>query len=388
MNIFRKILKFTFLFSILFIPRLNFFKNKEKVGLNLSGLSNKTLGLSVTYKMLSSAISQSKIKSKVNYNNFELHIKKNAYDNRKHNKRFSYDYNIFSVNPDILYKFVLNNSLSSWTKKYNIGFWFWELEKFPISWLYSFKIVDEVWVNTDFVKNSIKKYFKNTIKIPFFVNLSSYKLINIRKDFGLNSSSFIFLFSFDYLSSFHRKNPIAVIESFLMTFKTNQNVKLIIKSINSLHDRDNHNLLIKYAKNCKNILFYDQDLSDDVMKNLLYSVDCYISLHRSEGLGLGIAESMAMGKPVIATAYSGNLEFMNSENSLLVKYKLIKVRKNQYFSHINQFWAEPSIKDASKKMELIFSDKKLRDSLSKNAKLYMKKNHSSKQLIEFFNNRF
>ena len=93
---------------------------------------------------------------------------------------------------------------------------------------------------------------------------------------------------------------------------------------------------------------------------------CYVSLHRAEGLGFGMAEAMFLGKPVIATNYSGNLEFMSKNNSLLVKYKLIKIKKNDYIHRKNQYWADPDKNHAAYLMKKIREDKVVRDKISLN----------------------
>ena len=122
----------------------------------------------------------------------------------------------------------------------------------------------------------------------------------------------------------------------------------------------------------------DRQLSFEEMRGLLQCADCYVSLHRSEGLGLGMAESMYLGKPVIATAYSGNLEFMNNENSCLVSYSKIAVSDGEYLDQKNQVWADANILEASKYMQKIFSDLEFRTQLGNAAQKWMHEHHSFK----------
>jgi glycosyltransferase involved in cell wall biosynthesis len=96
------------------------------------------------------------------------------------------------------------------------------------------------------------------------------------------------------------------------------------------------------------------------MYDLIKVCDCYISLHRAEGFGLGMAEAMYLGKPVIATAYSGNLDFMNEENSCLVDYELIEVKDGEYPYASGQVWADPNIRTARSFMRRIFEDERYR----------------------------
>jgi glycosyltransferase involved in cell wall biosynthesis len=112
------------------------------------------------------------------------------------------------------------------------------------------------------------------------------------------------------------------------------------------------------------------------MRGLIRSSDCYISLHRAEGLGLGLAEAMYLGKPTIATGYSGNTEFMNSTNSMLVPYTLVPVPNGAYPNGADQMWAEPDIEVAAEKMQKMASDSALRDELGHSAAVYMREQHS------------
>jgi glycosyltransferase involved in cell wall biosynthesis len=131
----------------------------------------------------------------------------------------------------------------------------------------------------------------------------------------------------------------------------------------------------------------DDDFDRHQMQGLLSVVDSYISLHRAEGLGLLMAESMYLGKPVIATGYSGNMVFMNTQNSCLVSYELIPVAKGGYIESEGQYWAEPNIEEAASYMMKIFSDESFRSSLKKSAALYIRENHSFRKMGEAIQNR-
>ena len=93
------------------------------------------------------------------------------------------------------------------------------------------------------------------------------------------------------------------------------------------------------------------------MKNLVRCCDCFVSLHRSEGFGRGMAEAMYLGKPVIGTGYSGNLDFMNEENACLVRYKLKDVEEGQYPYGEGQVWAEPDMDHAMYLMQKLLADR-------------------------------
>ena len=120
----------------------------------------------------------------------------------------------------------------------------------------------------------------------------------------------------------------------------------------------------------------DGYLSQDETRGLIRSSDCYISLHRSEGLGLGLAEAMYLGKPVIATRYSGNMEFMNDSNSLLVPCKLIDIPEGAYPNWLHQHWADPDIAVATKYMRSLVLSRETAILLGAQSSLDMRQNHS------------
>ncbi len=167
---------------------------------------------------------------------------------------------------------------------------------------------------------------------------------------------FLFLFSFDYLSVFKRKNPLAVIEAFTRAFGSGERVGLIIKCIN--HDRDPaaHAELRAAASAHPEIEVIDRYLDPLDNSSLAALCDCYVSLHRAEGFGFGPAEAMWLGKPVIATGYSGNLDFMTPENSLLVDYRLVPIGAGADPYPADAQWADPDIQHAASLMRGLFDD--------------------------------
>ena len=129
---------------------------------------------------------------------------------------------------------------------------------------------------------------------------------------------FTFLFVFDYLSVLERKNPVGLIEAFVQAFPTPGEARLIIKSINGAKRPADRERLLYAIGDRPDIVLVERYLDREELDGLMWNADCYVSLHRSEGFGQTLAEMMAIGKPVIATRYSGNLAFMDKTNSILV----------------------------------------------------------------------
>jgi len=286
--------------------------------------------------------------------------------------------NLMIVNADqseIVYKKLKSSFFEG---KYNIAVWAWELSEFPKEWGTSFKYFNEIWVLSNFVLNSVSKSSPIPVhKITCPIELDESKLISNKEKFGIKDD-FVFLFVFDYLSVFERKNPIAVVKSFQNVFQENDNVKLIIKSINAqkfLSEKEK----LKSAITSKNIILKEEHMEKDELLSLLATSDCLVSLHRSEGLGLTIAEAMYAGKPVIATDYGGNVDFMNSKNGFPVKYDLIQLEKDYGPYTKGNVWAEPNIEHASKLMRYIFDNQKEANKIGQKASEDIR-NHMSFQV--------
>ncbi len=141
-----------------------------------------------------------------------------------------------------------------------------------------------------------------------------------RPELGLPGDRYVFLFCLDLRSVVERKNPVGAIEAFKQAFSPGEGPVLVVKTTNG-DSREMDLEMVRYAASGRaDVVVMDGDFPRPRLGSLMAAADCYVSLHRSEGFGLTMAESMALGKPVIATAYSGNLEFMTDENSFLVPF--------------------------------------------------------------------
>jgi glycosyltransferase involved in cell wall biosynthesis len=162
---------------------------------------------------------------------------------------------------------------------------------------------------------------------------------------------------FDLHSTSARKNPLAVIEAFKKAFPQNSNtVGLVLKINNASHFPNEVNLIKQKIMGFNNIFLIDKVLSRKEVNGLMNVTDSLVSLHRSEGFGLPLAEAMYLGKPVIATNWSGNVDFMNENNSSLVDFTLKNIEEN-YGPYIkDQQWAEPEIDHAAFLMKQMVDD--------------------------------
>lgn len=237
---------------------------------------------------------------------------------------------------------------------YNILYPAWELSKCPDHWKDEIAEFDELWAPSNFVSEAFKNvYSKEITVIPHPVDVKFDCLLN-RSYFNLPDSAFIFYFPFDFRSYITRKNPFMLLHVFEKIFESHphQDIFLLIKVIGETSSEsaiENYSELedvIKKSMFRNRVRLIKGFLSENEKNNLLRLSDCLVSLHRSEGFGLSLAESMLLGKPVIATEFSGNLDFMKPTNSFLVDYKLIPLQENDYPESAGQEWAEPDEKQA------------------------------------------
>ena len=264
-----------------------------------------------------------------------------------------YDINVICVNGDKVRGFATHVGPSFFKGRYTIGLWAWELEEFPRYMQDGFQFVDEVWAISGFSAAAISAVSpKPVLVLPPAIVAPLDPAVD-RASFGLPATTFMFLFIFDFYSVMARKNPLGLIEAFKSAFGPDEGPVLVIKSINGHQRSDDLEQLRSAAKRVPNVVLLEDYLSAAECSSLIAACDCYISLHRSEGFGLTMGEAMALRKPVIATGYSGNLEFMNNDNSFLVGHRLVPVPSGCGPYQEGASWAEPDVEEAAKLMRLV-----------------------------------
>lgn len=258
--------------------------------------------------------------------------------------------NLIFVNPDYFDRALAKIGENRLEGRYTIACWFWELEHVPKTWLPALEKIDEILVASEFVADAFRRVTdKPIIRIP----LPYYPVPGSglgRRAFGLDDHAFTFLVTFDFNSFIERKNPLAALRAFQLAFPERSDVRLLIKTSNGRRQPHKLHLLLDAVGGDPRVIVRDEVLPRSHVVALMQCADAYVSLHRSEGFGLGLAECMGLGKPVIGTGWSGNLEFMNESNSILIGHHFVTVEPEQYPGGGGARWAEVDIGQAAQAM--------------------------------------
>lgn len=261
--------------------------------------------------------------------------------------------NIYHINGNEVEQALAHLSYSRSWSGYNIIYPFWELARYPAEWASYLNRFDEIWAPSRFIYDALSEACtKPVIHMPMACEVRLTSFLG-RRYFGIPETDYTFLFFYDLRSYSTRKNPQAVANAFRTVLEKRPfaKVHLVIKVNGVESDPELYKQLQQELNDLKgHITLFHRLMTGNEVKNLVRCCDCFVSLHRSEGYGLGIAEAMALGRPVIATAYSGNMEFMTPEVSYGVAYDLIPVSEGEYPHYQGQFWAEADSEEAASYM--------------------------------------
>ena len=282
----------------------------------------------------------------------------------------SHDIRLFHCNPPVIGRILEDTSPRfGAASALNVAVPFWELPVVPDEWVRELQAMDLVLCPSRFIEQAVAntpmdpapgvRYFPQAAFLP-----ERHRPDRVR--FGLPEEGVCFVMSFEMASDTERKNPWGVIDAFNSAFTHDENAWLVIK-LNTTMETAAHNFqrerLQGYAAANDRIIIIDKSLPYEEVISLYESCDVYVSLHRSEGLGLGLMEAMLLGKAVIATAWSGNMDFTGDVNTCLVGYRFIPVLSPIYrrlIGNRSAQWADPHIEEAAWWMGRLYEEPGLR----------------------------
>lgn len=267
-----------------------------------------------------------------------------------------YPINIVCMNGDTIAPFAREVGRSFFEGRHTIALWWWEVGEFPAGWEAAFEHIDEVWVASRHIYDAIAPASPVPVvqvRMPVIMPRVSS---SGRAELGLPADGFLFLFVHDYHSTAARKNPVGLIKAFKRAFPPGSGAKLVVKSINAKNLPHEHDRVMLARGEHPDIVLIDSYVSAADKNAMIAACDCYVSLHRSEGFGLTVAEAMLLSKPVIATRYGGTLEFMTDANSYLADWRPVEVGDGAAPYPARGVWADPDLDQAAALMREVFAD--------------------------------
>ncbi|HEY8217642.1 MAG TPA: glycosyltransferase family 4 protein [Acidimicrobiia bacterium] len=266
-----------------------------------------------------------------------------------------FNLSVLALNADGLLEFAKSPEFDAMRDRHRVGVWYWEIGALPKHMRPAYDLVDEIWCASEHVREALSGISdRPVLKHPLAIAAFGAPPLLTRTELGLLHDRFLFGFVFDYRSVLSRKNPLGLINAYRRAFGPDDGAALMLKTINSESAPDQAALVEITAAGRPDIHIVDRHLDDVAMHALFSLIDCYVSLHRSEGLGLTIATAMAAGTPAIATGFSGNLEFMDDDCAVLVPYSLVEVGHESAPYPPDALWAEPDLDAAAAAMRELF----------------------------------
>ena len=284
-----------------------------------------------------------------------------------------YAFNIVCMSPSSHAKWLLDEGLNLSLGRYSISTWFWETSTWPTPWESIFQFVDAAWAFSSLIHEALLPHCKknNVVleKAQFPAQIDAEEILQrphstqyYRSRFNLPDDKIIFIFSFDPKSQIDRKNPLTCVRVFNKAFgdKFSQNqrtdVCLVIKTFQPEKYTEEWGTLMSLISSDKRIILITDSLERSDILGLYSCCDVFLSLHRTEGYGLGIAEALQLGLRIVATGYGGNVDFCRGDSTYLVDYTLVPIPHGSYPLSIGHYWAEPDIENATQACQKVVID--------------------------------
>lgn len=351
-------------------------------GINLYGFFRAEMGLAQGVKLYEAAMERAGIPHTLLNTKFLDWLPQNdtTYDDRL-TKENRYAINVIHINPDQWMEATGEFPRSQFDGHYNIGVFLWELETIPDNWRPILDYVDEVWTPSEFIARAVRKETEKPVTvIPYGIE-TPYDETVTRADFGIAEDDFAVLMMFDSNSFAARKNPEGVMDAFREAFGDRpEKTRLVIK-INNPTEQDIA-FVNEHAGNRDAVTLITGRMDKKRLNALIRLCDVYISLHRSEGFGLVMAEAMSLGVPVVATNWSSNVEFMPPEAACMVGYTKVPVNNRYQFDNGEMTWAEADVHEAAGYLKKLKDDPAWRQEIARAGQDYIRRHLTTEQCGE------
>lgn len=284
-----------------------------------------------------------------------------------------YRINLMTFSADYSRRFRKDAGRRFFAGRRNIGQWYWELERFPVRWHAEFDFYDEIWAASAFCAEAFAAVSPVPVRrVPYPFEIRHVGPERVR--LGLPEEDLLVLVTFDFHSVVERKNPGAAARAFREAFRADDRATLVVKTIHSAAHPEER---VRFAAELEGLraIWIESHWSGRDMEALFASCDVYLSLHRSEGLGLGLMQAMAAGKVAIGTGWSGNMEFMRPGNSVPVGFDLVELERDYGPYEAGNRWAEARVDEAAEALRAVFADGALRKRLGARAAADIREGH-------------
>lgn len=350
----------------------------ERVGVNLIGYLRAETGMGENARLLARALEKSGLP--ISLHNIELGVVARQEDDSfgEAASDFPYDVNLFVVNADQIPAVFEHLGPAATAGRYNVGYCMWEQEELPDAYRPAFELLHEIWTATAFTADAFSRKAPIPVRrVPYPVApLAADPALDIRQRLGLPREAFLFVYLFNYLSYFERKNPLGAVRAFRRAFGDDAGQLLLIKTSQKDYAPEDHRRLVEEVGAAGNIRLVDDYLSRAEINALMKGCDAYLSLHRSEGFGLTVAEAMACGKPVVSTTYSGPRDFFDQNNGYPVRFELVQLAKDEGPYPAGSTWAEPDEAHAALELRRLVQNPEERGQLAERARRDLEERYS------------
>ncbi len=333
---------------------------EESSGLNVVGLLSAQLGNGEHGRLFLDTLERSHIPFSVIDSDATVSERDPTLLSSHAVRGFRYDIDLLLLNADLVESALATYDRPGHPGRATAAFWAWETTEFPERYRPALERVTEVWGVSEFVADAVRPLAKH-VGVAVHAMPAPMPPVRARTDrsivaplaarLGIPAARHVVYFSFDYFSVAERKLPWASVDAFRRAFPTPSSASdapmLVIKSLNHEFFPVERERLLYATRGRDDIVLIERYVSAEDRDALAMRADTYMSLHRSEGFGLTIAEAMAVGTPVIATGWSGNMSFMTPHNSFVVDYELVDVDRSVRVYGGHGQWAEPSIEHAA-----------------------------------------